>query len=546
MYHRWFVPVLPCLVLAACTPAPSSDDGGEGESGDEDTTGSELDYPIRLTFEGLEGQGLTLRQGDDELLIGDTGLHEFPTRLQPGQSYEVELLAQPRWPSQTCTLDEPAGVIADGAATVALTCENQGPAGLDSGYGEAGLVTLDDFSGFPDSGDVPFSLALTPAGGVIVGGQALSVNEFDGVLWRLDPDGSIDTSFGDNGLVLYDAGDFETFVAVAVAGDGSVYALGRHFVPMAGADMLVVRTLPDGSLDPAFGQGGAVLYDNLLGGCPDQFVPDNPMEMLIDQGGLIVAGSSSEPNCDDFDAFAARLDLASGALDPAYGDGGVTSLRLEGVGEDARNDIAASLAPQGDGSLWVAGVNTAANGVAQESAVLWRLSPEGSPDVDFGDLGASPFAGDGSNHAWAVANDNNDALIAGEEHGDASSMAIWRVLSSGELDESFGEAGTFHYQNEGRTVSARRLALDSQGRIIVAGSRNNLANNSDLAVWRVLPDGTLDESFSDAGLFVWAGSGMGREVAWGLTLDAQDRVIVSASAVLPDDDVAMIVLRIDD
>ena len=41
-------------------------------------------------------------------------------------------------------------------------------AALDPEYGEAGLVPLDDFSGFPDSGDVPFSLAPTPASGVIV------------------------------------------------------------------------------------------------------------------------------------------------------------------------------------------------------------------------------------------------------------------------------------------------------------------------------------------------------------------------------------------
>jgi hypothetical protein len=75
---------------------------------------------------------------------------------------------------------------------VSVTCTHATPAGLDPGYGDAGLVILDDFSGFANSGDVPFDLALAPDGGVVVAGQALSTNDA----------GQPELGFGDGGLVL--------------------------------------------------------------------------------------------------------------------------------------------------------------------------------------------------------------------------------------------------------------------------------------------------------------------------------------------------------
>ena len=36
------------------------------------------------------------------------------------------------------------------------------------------------------------------------------------------------------------------------------------------------------------------------------------------------------------------------------------------------------------------------------------------------------------------------------------------------------------------------ITLDSQGRILVTGYSTNAAGNTDMAIWRYLPDGTLD------------------------------------------------------
>lgn len=513
----------------------------EADGGSE--TGPDL-HAVRVNLVDLKGEGLRLTLGEEVLEVTSPNDPSFETRLAPGDAYEVGLLAQPRWPSQTCEALDSAGVIADADVTITVECTNDSAPGLDLDYGDEGLTILNDFSGFENSGDVPFDLSLAPDGGLVIAGQALSTNEFDGVLWRLDPTGQPDLEFGLDGLVLHDEMMFETFVAAVVAGDSSVYAIGRRFIPMSGSDLMIVHVLADGSLDLDFGGTGSVIYDNLLGGCPDQFVIDSAFDLALTADGLLVAGTTTEPDCDDTEAFVARFDPLTGALDPAYGAGGVFGFG-GGLGEDTPNDVGNALAVRADGSVWVSGVNSAPQGTEQESALLWLVGASGGLEQLFGDAGVVALSDDGSSHAWAVAiTGDGSALVIGEEHGDQTTMVAWRVLADGALDPGFASAGALRVDNNERYVAARRVAIDSADRIVILGTRNNLANDGDLAVWRFDQTGVLDESFADDGLFVW--DGLGRDVGWGLAIDSNDRVLVSASRVVNDEDVEMAVLRIAD
>ena len=90
--------------------------------------------------------------------------------------------------------------------------------------------------------------------------------------------------------------------------------------------------------------------------------------------------------------------------------------------------------------------------------------------------------------------------------------------------------------------ASRRVALDSQGRLVILGTRNNLADDADVALWRLLPDGSPDLTFGEAGLFVWDGGR--RDVGYGLALDASDRALVSGSTTDSEDDAQMLLLRV--
>ena len=532
------------LLPAAC--------GAEAEEQDESTqtessTGESAkeEFRVRLEIEGLKGSGLRLRLGEDEFEIEQLGppTPSFPERLQTGEAYAVELIAQPRWPSQSCVLEGSEGVVDGADVSVGVSCVLDTPAGLDSTFGAEGIVIRDDLGGIEASPDVPFNLLLTPDEELVVVGQALAPNEFDGVVWRLDADGGPALGFGEQGVQLFDNGAFETFAAAALGADGSVYAVGRRFVPMAGADLLVVHFLADGSLDPMFGEGGWVLYDNLLGGCPDQIVADNAMDMVSTPAGLLITGGSVEPDCEDTDAFIVRIDPATGALDPSYAMEGV--LRTQSPQESARapNDTGVALAQRADGRVWLAGLNTMPNTNDSESALLWRVEAEGTLDPSFASQQALLLSPDASAHPWSVAAvAEGGAFVVGEQHADSTTLVVWRVSEEGLFVPGFGEDGRLYLTNAQRYISSRRVALDSQGRLVILGTRNNLADDADLAVWRLLPDGAPDLSFGDEGLFVWDGGR--RDVGYGLALDSSDRALVSASTVDSEDDAQMLLLRV--
>lgn len=128
---------------------------------------------------------------------------------------------------------------------------------LDTSFGSSGVVTTG--LGGNDSGD---DVALDSSGRIIVSGRS----EADFGLVRYLPDGSLDTSFGGDGIVTTEIvpGGFAEARALAIDGQGRILAAGDVLPDPAefGLDVVVARYNPSGSLDPGFGGGdGIVLTD---------------------------------------------------------------------------------------------------------------------------------------------------------------------------------------------------------------------------------------------------------------------------------------------
>lgn len=112
------------------------------------------------------------------------------------------------------------------------------------------------------------TVTIDPAGGFLLGGSANVENGYAGALVRLMPDGSVDEAFGDGGLVTVDPdtlrGDhLAAFTHLAVQGDGRIVAAGPEYSgwPHEVAFTFVARLLEDGRLDQSFGDGG-VAFDS--------------------------------------------------------------------------------------------------------------------------------------------------------------------------------------------------------------------------------------------------------------------------------------------
>jgi uncharacterized delta-60 repeat protein len=119
---------------------------------------------------------------------------------------------------------------------------------LDPGFGTGGVVTTD----LGGADDFPHAVAVQPDGNIVVAGAAGG----GFALARYRPDGTLDPSFGTGGSVRsgpHGGGAGE----LAVQPDGRIVVGGTAWLPNAGA-MALARYLPDGRLDATFGQSGIV------------------------------------------------------------------------------------------------------------------------------------------------------------------------------------------------------------------------------------------------------------------------------------------------
>ena len=109
--------------------------------------------------------------------------------------------------------------------------------------------------------DRAWALVRLDDGRLVAAGQGGTASAPDFALARFHPDGTLDTSFGTGGVVVADfAGGFDVIYGLAVQSDGKLVAAGT-VESVDSADIAVARYLPDGDLDPTFGDGGLVTVD---------------------------------------------------------------------------------------------------------------------------------------------------------------------------------------------------------------------------------------------------------------------------------------------
>jgi uncharacterized delta-60 repeat protein len=323
---------------------------------------------------------------------------------------------------------------------------------FDTTFGSGGRRTI-DFGG--DSGSLR-GLALQADGKILLAGRS----DLQVAVARLNPSGSLDTTFSGDGRKLFSWGGFSQATSVLVLPNGKIL-LGGFFGP-EGGNIQVARLNANGALDNTFGTGGK---------SPVDFGGDDFGHAIARQanGRILVAGHSQVAGQSVFSAVVARL-RASGTIDPDFGVNG--RVTLPGGG------IARAVLVQPDRQILVAG-----NASGSAMMTVTRLNPNGSPDITFdGDGTATIDFGSLADLAGgAVLQPDGKIVVAGSTQ-DAEDVAIARLNANGSPDTTFGAAGKATV-DFGVATFGFAVALQPNGRIVVAGQRT--AGN-DFAVARVL------------------------------------------------------------
>lgn len=212
----------------------------------------------------------------------------------------------------------------------------------DQTFSDDGIMTLD----IGGSSDYGWAAALQPDGKILVAGydDSLLIHRHFAVL-RLNTDGSLDDTFGGDGIVTTDMGaGLNEIRSLAVQPDGRILAAGTVYVGISEMHFGLVRYNPDGSLDDSFGADGKVIT---AVGQVDQA----SCVAVLPDGRILVAGSAFVGTY----AFAMAHYTADGQLDTQFGTGGTVVTHI-GQEEDNCNDMVV----QPDGRIVLTGYTRAA------------------------------------------------------------------------------------------------------------------------------------------------------------------------------------------
>ncbi len=343
---------------------------------------------------------------------------------------------------------------------------------LDGTFGTAGKVItgFTTAAGQDIGGDIS-ALAMQSDGKIVaVGGVD---GKFGAV--RYDKSGRLDPSFGTGGKVVTPFGQFSVPYSVAVQTDGKIVVAGTNSTHIGNGhysfDSLLFRYNPDGTADQSFGDHGQAIdrsVNILTSGTsvtpPGSSAPSNPTE-IRNFTSYIATGLVLQPDKKIVTAgavngggtflMAARYDL-DGSHDKNW--------PLDSQPFFAGNS--SGMALQTDGKILITGITReVATGGTSETIVIERLNADATADKSFGAGGLVTITNGGrvDSADSIVLQGDGKVVVVGSSDG---LVALLRLLPNGAVDAGFG--------NGGRNVTAiagdaRSAVSQKDGKLVVAG-----------------------------------------------------------------------------
>ena len=246
-----------------------------------------------------------------------------------------------------------------------------------------------------------------------------------------------------------------------------------------------------GDADPSFGEEGTATLP--VATC--NFCSHFPAKLLHQPDGKIVVMSTVvSAGSHGFSTFSVQVSrlMPDGSVDPAFNGGAARHVMGGGWLSYRFGDPGGAIGLQGDGKIVVADINGTCSGFSctQELGVA-RLMPDGTPDPAFGTNGLFSMAGGGRSAAGLGIRPDGKIVVGYRGGG----FSIYQLTPAGALDSGFGNAGVVSVtlpNEDGNPLRGGAFSLLPDGRMVVA-------RYLDLAVGRLLADGTPDATFNGSG-----------------------------------------------
>lgn len=407
------------------------------------------------------------------------GSHVDPVTGEELDSYATQVIALPDGRLLALGLQQvavtPPTTFDDGLGYARVLMRFTGDGTLDTSFGQGGVVSAANGRSVPGK-----ALARQVDGKIIVADNVTVDFQQYIAVSRYDADGTLDHSFGTGGVAIANAFPLASYAAnsVMVTRSGAIVVVGRD-VRKVIVRALVVRFDASGRLDSAFGAGGVVVV-----ALPTQAIMHDEFFRALEQpdGKIVAVGmhlDRDDNGSQRVEAIALRF-ARDGALDTSFGNQG-RALAPPAPGEASS---ASSVLLRPDGSLVVGGM------LRREQATLplmMAVTPSGAPDASFGTNGAVLGVSGGFFRAGItdLVLQGDGRIVAGNDGSTLDERPaggyLSRVSAAGAPDETFGPEGVAPVPGFARVES---LAQRHDAKWVAAGG---LAPVSSVTTHHVQP-----------------------------------------------------------
>ena len=277
-----------------------------------------------------------------------------------------------------------------------LIVRYNGDGSSDISFGTASPLDGRSIVALGGTRDSARALAIQADGMIVVTGESTTNNgnTYQAVIARLDTNGTLDSTFGNAGIVTYNAPLTSHAYVVKIQSSDDKIVVGGIFKDVDEntqglTSSYLLRYGSNGALDSSFGTGGIVTVstgtNTVIAG----------MEIL--QGGkIIIAGTTNNNTNSTNDLFLMRFN-SDGTLDTTFGSSGIVTTDDAYQGDAT---VAGLTIQQEDGKIIVAATYLSPVPSQTNNFALFRYSADGVLDTTFGagsgmvttDFGRSDYA----------------------------------------------------------------------------------------------------------------------------------------------------------